>query len=445
MNLWNKPPEILIETLRRENLHRAYIVTLEDSVTLEDGITSADGAVRASHPCVEPLAREIQAHGDYRAHEGCFFEVGEESGHLLSAFVHRTRRGQGAGGVRFWTYAKLGELVTDGLRLSQAMGQKSALAGLWWGGGKGVIARRPNVDHLDGDLRRRIFRDYGRFLTGLKGCYVAAEDVGTTPADIAWIHETTRHVTCIPPGIGGSGNPSRLTASGVVVAMEAVLAHLGRGDLSGKTLAMQGLGNVASFMIGDLLDRGVSRIIATDIDATRVEAVRDQYQGAPLELRHALPGDHGILATPCDILAPSAIGACLNPETIPTIQAPIICGAANNQLAQTRRDAEALKERGIVYIPDYLANRMGIVNCANEQYGVFEGDPAIRDHLERETSFGIFQRTLEVLRRADAASSTTAEEADRLADELADEPHPIWPDRGRRIIKHLVESNWEMR
>jgi len=427
MSIWKETPEELRRALQQEDVRLAWVVT------------RTTGEVEASHPTLRPLAEAIAASEDYGGHEGAFFTVGQESGHLLAAFVHRTRRGQAAGGVRFWSYPTLGEMFTDGLRLSLAMGQKCALAGLWWGGGKGVIARRPDVDHRDVDVRRRIYTDYGRFLTSLRGCYVAAEDVGTTPEDMAWVHSTTRHTTCIPPELGGSGNPSRLTATGVVVAMGAALEHLGRGTLAGKTVAMQGLGNVATYMVGDLLKRGVGRILGADVDSGRIEEVRRLYPAAPFEGRAVSPGDASILAAECDVLAPNAVGACLNPETIPTIRAPIVCGAANNQLARTKRDAAALKERGVVYVPDFLANRMGIVNCANEQYGVFEDDPAILAHLERDTPFGIYQRTREVLRRAGETDTTPAEEAERLANELTLEPHPIWPDRGRQIIEGLVE------
>jgi glutamate dehydrogenase/leucine dehydrogenase len=139
---------------------------------------------------------------------------------------------------------------------------------------------------------------------------------------------------------------------------------------------------------------------------------------------------------------PNAVGAGLNPTTIPLIQSKIICGAANNQLEDPRRDARPIEERGILYVPDFLANRMGIVNCANEQYGRFEGDPAITGHLERDTPTGIFRRCLEVIERAGRSGRTTAEEAEALADELSRELHPIWGHRGQRIIDHLVSSGW---
>jgi len=433
MDLWSAPPEALVEALRSAGLRRGYLVTDPES-----------GELRASDPVLEPVAAAVRAdRRDYRKHEGCFFEIGEQSGHLLAAFVHKTRRGQAAGGVRFWSYETLEDFVRDGLRLSRGMGHKCALAGLWWGGGKGGIARRPGTDHRDPELRRAVYEDYGRFMTGLRGCYVTAEDVGTTTEDMARIFGATRHTTCIPAELGGSGNPSVLTATGVVVAMEAALEHLGLGTLEGKTVALQGLGNVSTFMIGDLLERGVARIVGADIDELAVEAVRRRHGHGPLELRRVERGDAAILAEPCDVLAPNAVGAILNPDSIPTIKARVVCGGANNQLEETERDGRALKERGILYVPDFLANRMGIVNCANEQYGVIEGDPAIHRHLDRENPTGIHQRALQVFGRAAESGRTPAEEAERLADELAEELHPLWGHRGQVIIDALVQEGWD--
>jgi glutamate dehydrogenase/leucine dehydrogenase len=423
-------PQSLVATLHDAGLRRAYLVCDES------------GKLRASHPALEPLASAVAASPDFRAHEACFFEIGAQSGHLLTAFIHDTRRGQGAGGLRFWHYETTGALIRDGLRLALGMGHKSALAGLWWGGGKGVIVRDPQRDHRDPALRELIFRDYGRFVSSLRGCYITAEDVGTTPDDLAWIHATTRFATCVSVAVGGSGNPSRLTALGVVVAMEAALDLLGQGSLEGKTVAMQGLGNVASFMVDRLLACGVSKIIGTDIDAERVASVQARHPAAPLALRVSTPGDTSIFAEACDILAPNAIGAVLDPETIPLLDTPVICGAANNQLARPSRDGDALRDRGIAYVPDFLANRMGIVNCANEQYGSFEDDDAIDAHLLRDTPHGIWQRTREVLGRSQKSGRSTHAEAVARAEELMAEPHPIWPHRGRSIVNSLVRSGW---
>ena len=434
MSLWNSSPDQFIDALAAAGLRRAYLVT--DPQT---------GQLKGSHEVMAPLVEAVSGDArDYRAHEGFFFEIGQQSGHLLTAAIHRTRRGQAAGGIRFWSYPTMEDLVRDGLRLARGMGHKCALAGLWWGGGKGVVARRGGKDHRDPEVRGAVYRDYGRFMTGLRGCYVTAEDIGTTTDDMALIFSTTRHTTCIPERLGGSGNPSGPTAAGVVVAMEAALNHLGLGSLQGKRVAMQGLGNVATFMIQELLDREVGAIIGAEIDPVAVARVKDRFAGTCLEACQVEPGDNTILAQQCDVLAPNAVGAILNPETIPGVRAKVICGAANNQLEQSDRDSAALREEGVLYVPDFLANRMGIVNCANEQYGYLgPDDPAIADHLNRETPTGVFQRTLEVLKRAEASGRTTAEEAVALADELMEEPHPLWPHRGQVIINRLVQAGWD--
>ena len=428
---WDDPVEVLIARMREANLRRALIATNPDS-----------GELHTSHPVFDPLRDALGANLNYARHSGCFFEIGAHSGHLLCAFVHRTERGQAAGGVRFWAYPSIGKLVEDGLRLSVGMGQKTALAGLWWGGGKGIIARQGGMNYDDARTRGAVFRDYGQFVSSLAGCYVTAEDVGTRPLDMAAIFSMTRHTTCIPPGLGGSGNPGVLTARGVVVAMEAALEHLGKGDLSGKTIAMQGIGNVAVHMVTELLERGAGHIYATDIDGPAVQAARAAFENENVEIVQCERNDWSVLGRECDILAPNAVGGILNPETIPDIRAPVVCGAANNQLAELQRDAQALQDRGIVYVPDFLANRMGIVNCANEQYGVICGDPAIDAHLDRDNPEGVFRRLLDVLTRADESGRPPAIEATVLADELAGEHHPIWGNRGQAIIDYLISSDW---
>lgn len=426
------PPEAFVAALEAAGLARAALVDTRDS-----------GEPTCSHPLLEPLAAALRADArDYDAHDALFFEIGRESGHLLAACLHRTIRGQGAGGVRFWRYATLADFVRDGLRLSRGMGQKNALAGLWWGGGKGLIARRPGVDHRDPAVRGAVFRDYGRFVAGLRGSYVTAEDVGTRPEDMIEIHRCTRHTTCVPEALGGSGNPSGLTAEGVVVAMEAALEARGGGTLAGRHVGMQGLGNVAGFMVERLLERGVARITATDIDEATVAAVRRRIADERVLASVTAPDDASILATACDVLAPNAVGAVLKPATIAAIQAPIVCGAANNQLEDPDRDSRLLAERGVTFVPDFLANRMGIVNCANEQYGWIPDDEAIRSHLGRESPTGVFRRTSEVLAEADRTGRTPWSVALSLADALGREPHPIWGDRARRLIRWVFASGW---
>ena len=434
MSLVDLSPEAFASHLRSLGQHRAYAIHDPSS-----------GQVQVSHPGLAELADFLLAgNRDYQQHEGVFLAVGPQSGALFGAFVHKSCRGQGQGGLRHWPYPSLAAFLRDGLRLAMGMTRKNALAGLWWGGGKGLIARAPGESHRDPAQRAVLYAEYAAFVTSLRGCYITAEDAGTGPDDMAIVHEGTRFATCIPPSIGGSGNPSPATARGVVSAMEGALAHLEMGTLAGKRVVMQGTGNVGAAMIGELLQRGVAAIVASELSAERRAELAQQFAGAPLELVAAEPGDNSILARPCDILAPNALGGILNQETIPTIRARVVCGAANNQLLDDERDAAALAARGIVYVPDYLCNRMGIVHCANEQYGYVPHDPAIERHFGREWDNSVYLITRRALERAASEGITTAAAANHLADELACALHPIWGHRTQAIIAGLVADRWHL-
>lgn len=399
------------------------------------------GSLTPSHPDLAQLATAITANTrDFARHEAMFLQVGPTSGALFGAFLHDTRRGQGAGGVRHWRYARLDQLITDGLRLSRGMGRKNALAGLWWGGGKGVIAAGETPS--TGSQRQTLFREYGQFISSLRGLYVTAEDVGTTPDDIAEIHHTTRHVTCVPPIIGGSGNPSIRTAEGVVRAMEGALDFLGLGDLQGKRIAMQGTGNVGNAMIGFLLERGVKSIVAAEISPALRDRALSTHGDSRLQVRLVAADDMTIHGEECDVFAPCALGGGLGPESIGLLRARLVCGAANNQLLDDNRDGLDLSARGIAFVPDFVANRMGIVNCANEQYGFFPGDPAITRHFSRDWEHSVFNVTQRVLRRARDESITPSQAANQMADERMRELHPIWGHRGRDIIAALLSERW---
>jgi glutamate dehydrogenase/leucine dehydrogenase len=332
--------------------------------------------------------------------------------------------------------------LRDGLRLSLGMTRKNALAHLWWGGGKGLIARVPGEVSRDPNFRRTLYQEYGAFVSGLRGCYVTAEDVGTDPADMGEIFRSTRFATCIPPDRGGSGDPSTMTAAGVVCAMETALDFLGMGGLEGKKVVLQGAGSVGSAMIGILLEQRVRQIVASEICAERIEALLHAFDTAPVEIRLARPGDDAILAEPCDVLAPSALGGVLGPKTIPSLQTRVVCGSANNQLLDEERDAAALAGRGITFVPDFVANRMGIVSCSNEQYGFVRDDPAVHRHLDPDWEQGISQTTRRALEQARARGTTPLAAAIRMADALADEPHPIWGQRAWRIIESLTRDGW---
>jgi len=434
MDLQTLSPADFSGLLTREGVRRFYLVWDPDAER-----------VLASHPLLDPLARLFaEDRRDFDRHEGVFVQVAPDTGVLQGVFLHRTCRGQGAGGVRFWGYGTIEEYLRDGLRLAKGMTLKNALAGLWWGGGKGVIARGTGRSE-EPAARRRIYEEYGALLTSLRGCYVTAEDVGTAVEDMAAVFSQTRFTTCIPPALGGSGNPSVPTARGVVRGMEAALAHLGKGGLAGKTVAVQGLGHVGEALIGFLRERGVAQVVGTDVDPGRCATLRDRFPeggGFTFEARPAARGDHSILAEPADVVAPCATGGILSPETIPTIQAPIVCGAANNQLLDPERDDLLLASRGILYLPDFLVNRMGIVHCADEQYGSLTPDPRLEAHLGDAWENSIYNLSLSVLAEAQRTGEPPARVALRRAEERSFELHPLWGHRGAAILRSLVADGW---
>lgn len=430
--LTSMTPQAFCDFLSAHGIHRFFLAW-----------DQAAGRVVASHPALEPLARWMESdRRDFDRHEGVFVQVSPETGVLQSAVVHRTCRGQAAGGVRFWKYDTVEDFLRDGLRLGRGMTHKNALAGIWWGGGKGVMARNTGRDVADPAVRRAVYEDYGRFMSSLRGCYVTAEDVGTSVEDMAAIFSQTRFTTCIPGELGGSGNPSVPTALGVVRGMEAALAHRGMGTLEGKTVAVMGLGHVGTPLLGYLHERKVGRVVGCDIDPHREAELRQLFPGLNLEVRVVDRHDRSILAEPADIVAPCATGAILGPVTIPTIKAPIVCGAANNQLEDPEKDDLLLAERGITYMPDFLVNRMGIVNCADEQFGYVDDDPAFNAHLGTAWDNSIYNLSLKVLDEAQRTGRTPHRVAIELAEKRSLEPHPIWGHRPVLTVQSLVKGGW---
>ncbi len=457
-------PEEFSSQLRALKRRRAAFYLDADSGLLEPAETA-----------LQPIADALNNNRrDFGGHQAVFLELGADTGALLAAFLHRTARGQGAGGVRHWSYDSMEALLSDGLRLARGMSRKNALAGLWWGGGKGIIAQQPQADVQDVKYRARLYRDYGRFITSLRGAYITAEDVGTGADDMAEIFRTTRFVTCVPPSVGGSGNPSEATARGVVAAMEAALVFSeageldgesfqrrlgagatllegaldgsdpGRSVLRGKRVVMQGAGNVARFMMGHLLQRGVAQVVAFEVNERAIVEARLKHIDERLILKKIEKQDLTLFAEKCDVFAPNALGGILNPETIPMLQTSIVCGAANNQLLDTQRDAALLRERGIVHVPDFVANRMGIVTCANEQYGILPNDPSILRHFDPSYGNSVQNVTRQVLARAQQEGITSVAAANELADELCHEDHPLWPQRTEQIVRSLAHDNWHL-
>lgn len=374
--------------------------------------------------------------------EAVFLGVGPETGALFGAFLHRLDRGQAQGGLRRQGYPDLAAMVHDGARLAVAMGRKNALAGLWWSGGKGLIAAPHGAPASDTDFRRRLYREYGTFVSSLRGAYVTAEDAGTAPPDMAAVFETTRFATCIPESAGGSGNPSAATARGVVCGLVAALESTGAGAVAGKRFVVQGLGQVGVEVVANLLEEGAAAVVAGDVEASRCEEARTRFGDAPVEVRKLAPADPSLLLEPADALLPCALGGVLGPRTIAALRTPLVCPAANNPLEDEVRDARAAAARGVVVLPDFVVNRMGIVRCANEQFGAPRPDPEVERHLDPEDPEGIAAVVRRVLELAEARGTTPVEAAFALAEARCAEAHPLFGDRARRIVRSLVEEGW---
>ncbi|MEK4229882.1 Leu/Phe/Val dehydrogenase [Solibacillus sp. FSL H8-0538] len=298
------------------------------------------------------IFKYMQKH-DY---EQLVFCQDEASGLKAIIAIHDTTLGPALGGSRMWTYATEEQAIEDALRLARGMTYKNAAAGLNLGGGKTVIIGDPFKDKNE-----EMFRALGRFIQGLNGRYITAEDVGTTVSDMDLIHEETNYVTGISPAFGSSGNPSPVTAYGVYIGMKAAAKEaFGNDSLSGRSISVQGLGNVA-YTLCDYLHKEGAHLIVTDINKAAVERVVNEFGATAVE-----PNE--IYSQYVDIFAPCALGAIINDDTIPQLKAKVIAGSANNQLQESRH-GQILHEMGIVYAPDYVINAGGVINVADELYG----------------------------------------------------------------------------
>lgn len=329
-------------------------------------------------------------------HESLHFCHDPKTGLRAIIAIHSSTLGPAAGGCRMYPYASEEDAVTDVLRLSRGMTYKSALAGLELGGGKSVIIGNPRTDKSP-----ELMEAFGRFIDQLGGRYYAAEDSGTSTADIEAMGRSTRYV--FGRSGGGSGDPSAFTAEGVFVGMKACAeAAFGSDDLSGKTVAIQGVGNVGAHLARFVRAAGAELKIA-DINPEAAAEVASEVGAEVIELRE-------ILETKCDILAPCAIGAILNEVSIPKIQAEVVCGAANNQLAVSE-DGERLRERGILYGPDFVVNAGGILNAAGDIFGDYD----VEDVHRRIA--GIREVMLDIAARSKAEGRPTNQIADAMARE----------------------------
>lgn len=313
------------------------------------------------------------------------------SGYHAIVVIHNTVLGPAVGGTRFWNYASEEDALRDALRLARGMTYKNSLAGMPLGGGKSVILGDNKVEE-----REKLFRVHGRLVESLGGAYITAQDVGTTTSDMAYVLKETRHVG------GGHGDPSPITARGVFRAMQAAAKfRWGSDDLSGKTVAIQGCGNVG-YHLAERLHQAGANLIVSDVDENRVRRGEKE-----LGAGRATPDE--IHKVEADIFAPCALGAILNDQTIPQLRVEMVVGGANNQLLEARH-GEALRARGILYAPDYAANAGGIISFGMECL-----------HWNREFMLkkvdGIYDTLLSIFTIAERDGVATNVVADRLAEE----------------------------
>ncbi len=310
--------------------------------------------------------------------------------------VHNTSRGPALGGARCYPYPSEEAAIEDALRLARGMTHKAAMAGLELGGGKAVLLLDPRQKTRD------ILRAYGRFVDRLNGLYITTEDSGTSVPDMDIVREETRFVVGYSPEKGSSGDPSPFTARGVALGIEATWRYAtGEDSIAGRTILLPGCGHVGSHLARRLAEKGAN-LILSDIFPDRAETLaRD------LGARTVQPVD--AYRTPCDILAPCALGGVINDETIETISCRVIAGAANNQLAEPRH-GRMLMEKGILYAPDYVINAGGLIHVADEWFGYQKA--RVEERIDR-----IADTLVEIYEESKRSGEPTSEVADRLAEE----------------------------
>ena len=366
---------------------------------------------------------EIFGSLDSLGHEQIIFCNEPEAGLRAIISIHSTARGPALGGCRMWPYASEVEALQDVLRLSQGMTYKSAVTGLPLGGGKAVIIGDPKKDK-SADL----FRAFGRYVESLNGRYITAEDVGVEMEDMNTVLSETKYVTGVSPRFGGSGDPAPFTAFGCLQGILASVQHkMGRKTLKGLRVAVQGTGHVGQNLTRLLIGRG-AEVVAADID-------EDKCRSFCQDLGCLQVDADEILIEECEIFAPCAMGGILSEETIPNLRCEIVAGSANNQLLKSS-DGRLMKERGILYAPDYAINAGGLLNVSVELEG-YNKDRAV------SLVEGIHETMAGIYLLADELDLPTNVAADQLAEKRIEaarkDPHHFWiPNEHPTCIRREV-------
>ncbi len=340
----------------------------------------------------------IFEHIQKRDHEQVVFCSDPSSGLKAIIAIHNTNLGPALGGTRMWTYATDEDALNDVLRLSRGMTYKAAVAGLNLGGGKAVIIGDPNREKTEA-----MFRAFGRFVEGLAGRYITAEDVGTDVRDMEYVRMETKYVTGIDRALGGSGDPSPVTAFGVYMGMKASMKELtGNDSLANKKVAVQGAGHVAQYVCDHLAKEG-AKVYISDIYPDKAKRVAHTVKAEVV-------APEKIYEVNADVFCPCALGAIVNDETIPKLKFKIIAGGANNQLADEHKHGHMLIEKGILYAPDYAINAGGLINVSNELEG-YSQERALKQ------AEGIYDTMLKIYSISKKENVPTYEASNRLAEQ----------------------------
>lgn len=330
-------------------------------------------------------------------HEQVVFCNDPSTGLKAIIAIHDTTLGPALGGCRMWDYASEEEAIFDVLRLSRGMTYKAAISGLNLGGGKAVIIGDPKK--LKNEA---FFRAFGRFVDGLKGRYITAEDVNIKVSDMEYAATETRYVTGITSKIGGSGDPSPVTALGVFHGIRASVKHkYGKDSLKGLKVAVQGCGSVGLHLC-ELLHEAGAQLVVSDIDDSRVRYAVEKFHAQGVDLK-------AIHAQQVDVFAPCALGGILNNDTIAELKTKVVAGGANNQLLDETAHGELIRKNGILYAPDYVINAGGLMNVYQELIG-YNADAA------RKRAAGIYDTLLSIYAEAEREGITTIKASNRIAD-----------------------------
>lgn len=335
-------------------------------------------------------------------HEQVVFCNDHNTGLKAIIAIHNTALGPALGGTRMWKYNNEAEALRDVLRLSRGMSYKAAISGLNLGGGKAVIIGDSRTDKSEALMRR-----FGKFVNSLSGKYITAEDVGIGTKDMEYVYMETKHVTGIPEWLGGSGDPSPVTAFGVYMGMKASAKKTwGNDSLTGKKVLVQGVGHVGENLVRHLTKEG-AKVFINDIFEDKLKALNAETKA------EIVMGD-GIFDLDIDIYAPCALGATLNDNTLSRLKCSIIAGAANNQLEDENKHGKLLLEKGVTYAPDFVINAGGLINVYSELQG-YNKNAALSQ------AENIYNTTLNIFKTSEEQKISTHQAARQLAEKRINE------------------------